>query len=120
MEKTYVIYEGKKYNTIADAVRATPDEVETADIEIYDIDGYHMTETLERNRHSGDFEYVSYYILTADGEYDVLETELNTEAEAIQIAEQLKAEKGYEKLIVQPTLGTVWETEGSCGNDIEV
>lgn len=118
--KTYVTYEGTKYNTIADMIKAIPDEVETADITIYDIDGYHMTDTLKRNRHSKDFEYVSYYILTADGEYDIIETEINTEAEAVQIAEQLKADKGYEKLIVQPTLGTIWETEGSCGDDIEV
>lgn len=119
MEKTYVIYKGTKYSTIAEAVKTIEEEVETADIEIYDIDGCHTTDTLERNRHSGDFEYVSYYILTAE-DYDVIETEINTENEAVQIAERLKAEKGYDKLIVQPTLGTIWETEGSCGNDIEV
>ena len=118
--KTYVTYEGSKYNTILEAVKAIPDEAETADITIYDINGRGMTETLERNRHSGDFEYVSYYILTADGKYDVLETEINTEADAVQIAKQLKAEKGYDKLIVQATEGTIWETEGSCGDDIEV
>ncbi len=118
--KTYVTYEGTKYNTIAEAIKTISDEVETADITIYDVNGCYMTDTLKRNRRSGDFEYVSYYILTADGEYDVIETEINTEAEAVQIAERLKAEKGYEKLTVQPTLGTIWETEGSCGDDIEV
>lgn len=117
--KTYVIYEGTKYNTIAEVIKTISDEVETADITIYDINGCYMTDTLKRNRHSGDFEYVSYYILTAE-DYDVIETEINTENEAVQIAEQLKADKGYEKLIVQPTLGTIWETEGSCGDDIEV
>lgn len=117
--KTYITYKGNKYSTIAEAIKDISDEAETAEITIYDIDGYHMTETLERNRHSGDFEYVSYYILTAE-DYDVIETEINTEAEAVQIAEQIKVEKGYDKLIVQPTLGTIWETEGSCGDDIEV
>ena len=83
--KTYVVYEGSKYNKIAEAVKAISDEAETAEITIYDIDGYHMTETLERNRHSGDFEYLSYYILTAE-DYDVICSAICTASASVLIS----------------------------------
>lgn len=84
--KSYVEYNGKKYDTICGAVETAPDTVESMTIRIYDTNGSYEYIELERGR-AGDIIYTAYDVLDGNGEVYV--EEINTAAEAAAIAEEI-------------------------------
>ena len=83
--KSYIEYNGKRYENIRSAVLAAPDSVGMT-VRVYDTNGCYEDIELERGT-AGDIVYTAYDVLDENGE--VYAEEINTAAEAEAIAEEI-------------------------------
>lgn len=99
--KTYVEYQGKKFDTISDAIEyAEVIEAETAKIDVYDNNGNYLEgQIAERNPHGLVFTTwsVSLANISVDHYYWI---EINSQKEAYEIAHNLKSQNPSDSIYI--------------------
>lgn len=108
--KTYVEYQGKKFDTISDAIEYAEDiAAETAKIDVYDNSGNYLEgQTAERNPYSNDLVYTTWGVFLDDN-CDHWIGEINSHDDAYEMAVNLKKQNPESDIFIQAYTQTLSE-----------
>lgn len=109
--KTYVEYQGKKFDTISDAIEYAEEiAAETAEIDVYDSSDncYLEGQTAKRNPYSNDLVYITWGVFFDDN-CDNWIGEINSYDEAYEMAINLKKQNPESDIFIQAYTQTLSE-----------